>query len=259
MNITTEAAIRAVLAADGSFDDSTIETAVKIMRGVDTGTGTGDEKPEQVLRFAEAVRLLGVSRRTVTNYVSRGLLDLVYGCGKRAALGISMSSYNRFIHSRTEDHTARIAERKRRAEAIATERARRCSANRERKIRRIRKMIAAAHPETKMQLCKALKAILDSTPEYSVSLACHAVGLPRSSYHMYCARQHEPWAAQRNKESVALEIIKANYPDATVRINLSEAHGLVKDHGIPITMETVAKLLDANGYIRKRKGMTNEQ
>ena len=110
-----------------------------------------------------------------------------------------------------------------------------------------------------MQLCKALKAILDSAPEYSVSLACHAVGLPRSSYHMYCARQHEPWAAQRNKESVALEIIKANYPDATVRINLSEAHGLVKDHGIPITMETVARLLDANGYIRKRKGMTNEQ
>ena len=47
MNITTEAAIRAVLAADGSFDDSTVETAVKIMRGVDTGTGTGDEKPNK--------------------------------------------------------------------------------------------------------------------------------------------------------------------------------------------------------------------
>ena len=88
------------------------------MRGTDIGTGTGDEKSEQVLRFAEAAKLLGVSRRTVTNYVTRGLLDLVYGCGKRAALGISMSSYNRFIHSRTKDHTARIAERKRRADAI---------------------------------------------------------------------------------------------------------------------------------------------
>lgn len=61
------------------------------------------------------------------------------------------------------------------------------------------------------------------------------------------------------KESVALEVIKANYPDTETKVNLCEVHGLVKDHGIPITMETVAKLLDANGYIRKRKGMTNEQ
>lgn len=253
MKKQTEITIRSILATDNTILSELSEWAITILSGKDN-LSEQHNLPLGILRFPTAAKLLNVSTWTVHSYARHGHLDLVYGCGEHNALGVSISSFNRFIRNRTEDHSARIAQRKHAAEIAATERARRIVADRERAIRRIRKLVGEAHAETKFQICKAIEKILESTTAYSTRFVCSAVGIPPSTFTTYRTRQHEPWAAQHKKESVALEIIKANYPDATVRINLSEAHGLVKDHGISITMETVAKLLDANGFDRKRKG-----
>lgn len=253
MEKQTEITIRSILATDNTIPSELSERAITILSGKDN-LSEQHNLPLGILRFPTAAKLLNVSTWTVHSYARHGHLDLVYGCGEHNALGVSISSFNRFIRNRTEDHSARIAQRKHAAEIAATERARRIVADRERAIRRIRKLVGEAHAETKFQICKAIEKILESTTAYSTRFVCSAVGIPPSTFTTYRTRQHEPWAAQHKKEAVALEIIKANYPDATVRINLSEAHGLVKDHGISITMETVAKLLDANGFDRKRKG-----
>lgn len=255
MNIQTEALLKAILRADETVDRSLIENAMKILHGI----SIGEVNPDQVLRFDEAAKLLAVTRRTITNYMERGLLTPVYGGGVKKALGISMESYNKFILERSEYRAVKISELNRVREAIAKEKSKAKALAREHKKRKIRKLIRAASFESKAQLYEAIRKLVDSSEEYSANLVCEALGIPNSTYNLYCARHYEPWAAQRKKEEVVMQVISANYPNKTEPIGLREAHRLIQDHGIALAIETLARLLDANGYIREKKGSSHEQ
>ncbi len=80
---------------DGEIPKDRIEKALDVLRG----GGDGEDDLIHTVRFADVVKILGVSRRTITYYVEHGYLDAVYGCGKRA-IGVTRDSIMRFVNRR---------------------------------------------------------------------------------------------------------------------------------------------------------------
>ena len=109
MNINTELALRSVFDCDETISKDRIESAIRIMNGL----APYEEKPVQVIRFSELVRLLGASRRSITNYIRHGLLDPVYGSGNQRAYGVTMESYSRYIRECSENRNPPTPERTR--------------------------------------------------------------------------------------------------------------------------------------------------
>ena len=96
MKPTTEMAIRSIAQADEEIKSEHLEQAIDIMKG----RKSADDELEHVLRRKEVMKLLHIHRRTLDYYIDKGYLTRVYGAGQRA-LGVSRSSYLRFIERRT--------------------------------------------------------------------------------------------------------------------------------------------------------------
>ena len=96
MKPTTEMAIRSIAQADEEIKSEHLEQAIDIMKG----RKTADDELEHVLRRKEVMKLLHIHRRTLDYYLDKGYLTRVCGAGQRA-LGVSRSSYLRFIKRRT--------------------------------------------------------------------------------------------------------------------------------------------------------------
>ncbi len=95
MKQETELAVRSVLTMDGEIPKDRVEKALDVLRG----GGDGEDDLIHTVRFTDVVKILGVSRRTITYYVEHGYLDAVYGCGKRA-IGVTRASIMRFVNRR---------------------------------------------------------------------------------------------------------------------------------------------------------------
>ena len=95
MNPKTELAIRGIAATDASIKPTWVEDAITILKN----GNLKNPEVEHVLRRKQVMELLHIHRRTLDYYLDRGYLDRVYGGGERA-LGISRSSYLRFIEQR---------------------------------------------------------------------------------------------------------------------------------------------------------------
>ena len=91
MKIQTEMAIRSIASTDDEVVGGNLERAIEVLRG-----NAGNEDLIQVLRYGEVAGLLHVHKRTLDYYIRMGYLDKVYGGGKRA-IGISRTSFNRFV------------------------------------------------------------------------------------------------------------------------------------------------------------------
>ena len=92
MTPQTEMTFRSLLAMDQEVRQELVERAVdarhlRLVR---------QRELSQVIRYKDAMKLLGVSRDTINYYVRHGHLERVYGCGRQRALGISKASYVRF-------------------------------------------------------------------------------------------------------------------------------------------------------------------
>jgi len=97
MKAETEQMIRSVAKMDGGINGNDLERAINIMRGIKED----NQDLVHVIRRKDAMRLLGVHRRTLDYYIKMGYLDRVYGGGQRA-IGISRESYLRFTARRRE-------------------------------------------------------------------------------------------------------------------------------------------------------------
>ena len=95
MKVETEQMIRSMVKMDGEVNPNDLERAINIMRGVK------DDNLDlvHVIRRKDAMKMLGVHRRTLDYYLKMGYLDRVYGGGQRA-IGISRESFIRFTSQR---------------------------------------------------------------------------------------------------------------------------------------------------------------
>ena len=95
MKAETEIALRGILQMDPEIEKTDVERAIDLL------CGRKEESAEdvQVIRRKDAMKWLGVHRRTLDYYIEKGYLDRVYGGGERA-IGISRESYLRFMASR---------------------------------------------------------------------------------------------------------------------------------------------------------------
>ena len=95
MKVETEQMIRSMAKMDGEVNPNDLERAINIMRGVK------DDNLDlvHVIRRKDAMKMLGVHRRTLDYYLKMGYLDRVYGGGQRA-IGISRESFIRFTSQR---------------------------------------------------------------------------------------------------------------------------------------------------------------
>ena len=95
MKVETEQMIRSMAKMDGEVNPNDLERAINIMRGVK------DDNLDlvHVIRRKDAMKMLGVHRRTLDYYLKMGYLDRVYGGGQRA-IGISRESFIRFMTKR---------------------------------------------------------------------------------------------------------------------------------------------------------------
>ena len=95
MKVETEQMIRSMAKMDGEVNPNDLERAINIMRGVK------DDNLDlvHVIRRKDAMKMLGVHRRTLDYYLKMGYLDRVYGGGQRA-IGISRESFIRFTSHR---------------------------------------------------------------------------------------------------------------------------------------------------------------
>lgn len=250
MNKQTEITLKSIFAVDETIDSAQIDSAIKILQ---SQTITCKTHPTQVIKFCEAARLLHVTAWTVNDYANRGLLERVYGGGAKKAIGISLQSYNRFILLQRTNDDIQSEERMRLKKENISFKASIKAADHSRKIRRVKRLLALPNNASRQQTYEAIKALLGSTKEFSMSLICAAAGMPLTTYLSYRKRNRAPWDEQRKKESVALVLIKELF-DTSAVISLREAHRTIQAHGFHITLTTVARLMDRANLIRVKKG-----
>ena len=92
MKPETESLLRYTLGGDPSISKADARVAIDILYGYPARTSD----LVHVIRFDKAVKLLGVARSTLGNIIRAGLLDRVFGTGRRA-FGITQDSYQRFV------------------------------------------------------------------------------------------------------------------------------------------------------------------
>ena len=107
MKVETEQMIRSMAKMDGEVNPNDLERAINIMRGVKDG----NLDLVHVIRRKDAMKMLGVHRRTLDYYLKMGYLDRVYGGGQRA-IGISRESFIRFTSHRPEPLVQKVKNEK---------------------------------------------------------------------------------------------------------------------------------------------------
>lgn len=95
MKPQTEAALRNIASMDPSVRPEDIEKAIRFLNGETDGV----KEEIEVIKRKDVMELLRIKRRTLDNYLERGLMDRVYGGGKKA-IGISRESFIRFTTMR---------------------------------------------------------------------------------------------------------------------------------------------------------------
>ena len=254
MNINTELALRSVFDCDETISKDRIEGAIRIMNGL----APYEEKPVQVIRFSELVRLLGASRRSITNYIRHGLLDPVYGSGNRRAYGVTMESYTRFIRERSENRNPPTPEKTRKLLESLHAKSNRKARIREGMCMKIRALLKLSPSAGRQEKFEAVKRVLEATSGFSKALVCEAAGLHVSTYNTYAERPQGAWANMRKRASVALQIIRTNFSAELDTVSVADAYRLIRSHGISTSEKTIIRLLDENGFKRTRKGAIND-
>lgn len=255
MNIKTEQTLRSIFAIDETIPQARIDEVIRILQG----RISEKKAPQQTLRFNEVMALLGVSRRTITNYIHSGHLELVFGSGTTRALGVTMDSYSNFVHTRSQNRNPPSPEKERRRIEAIRQKAEMRSHVLNGKILTIRRLLKIDEDASQKERYKAISRLLNSSSRFSKTLVCKAAGVNLTAYINYAQRPKEYWLAQRQKETVALQIIRTSQINPNDKIGLLEAHKLVRNHGIHIAVKTIAKLLDASGFNRERKGSRNDK
>lgn len=94
MKAQTEAAIRSIAGMDPEVKAENLEKAIRYLKGEADG-----EPTVEMMKRKDVMSLLHITRRTLDSYLERGLLDRVYGGGKKA-IGVSRESFIRFTTRR---------------------------------------------------------------------------------------------------------------------------------------------------------------
>lgn len=92
-----EMTLRTILSRDPELDPVRIDRAIDLLNG----RLNREIADLEVVKSRDAMALLGVSERTLRDYVKKGILRPVYGCGNRA-IGVSRKSLSAFARPRAE-------------------------------------------------------------------------------------------------------------------------------------------------------------
>ncbi len=96
MTENTREAVRAILATDSTVAPSLAAAALKLLAGEG-----GDNKPlPRLVRTAEAIRLFGVTRKTLCIWAEKGFLAPVYAGKTRCRLGYTSESVQRMLEGK---------------------------------------------------------------------------------------------------------------------------------------------------------------
>ena len=95
-----ELTLRTILMRDPELEPVRIDRAINFLND----RLSHDPAEMEVVRFQDAMALLGVGKRTIMKYVKTGRLRPIYGCGSRA-IGVSRKS----IMALTSPHVSRKA------------------------------------------------------------------------------------------------------------------------------------------------------
>ena len=83
MQEATYRAIKAVLDSDLTLDASRKKAVLDVLTGVSPNRNPGKKPPDKILKGVEVAKLLGVCRKTVQNWRTRGML-VPFKTGKNA-------------------------------------------------------------------------------------------------------------------------------------------------------------------------------
>jgi len=99
--LRTQAVVKLLLSTDSVVTADQMNLVLEILKGnPPVGVLAGTPLPHVVHR-REAMRLLGVASRTIDNYVEKGLLTPVRGCGRKV-VGYSEESVRCLAEGRAE-------------------------------------------------------------------------------------------------------------------------------------------------------------
>lgn len=94
MTAQTELVVRNILSLDPEVRQQDVERAIDVLRG--RQVEAEPQAPIPYIKYKDAVKFLCISRRTLDNYLHRGILDkVVRGDGR--TMGISRASYERLV------------------------------------------------------------------------------------------------------------------------------------------------------------------
>jgi len=97
MLINTRQAIRGILALDGTIDPTVANAAVAMLENGKIDDGGLDKTVDG----STAASLLGISRRSLNNYVKRGLVRRIGGSATRTRERFSLQSVRDYLNGTT--------------------------------------------------------------------------------------------------------------------------------------------------------------
>jgi len=99
MNSETESNLRMFLDMDNSISREIADHFIDILKG-----NISDARDLGFVRHKKLKQLTGLSRATLHRFIKAGFFDLAYVPGRTLAVGVTLDSYNRFLHDHHEDN-----------------------------------------------------------------------------------------------------------------------------------------------------------
>lgn len=242
MKQQTAETLKSILAFEPELSGDQIQRALEIMdRSLDPNS-----RPFSIIRYKEAMSLLGVSHSTLINLINKGLFTRAYGSGSKLALGITAESYNRFIH----DYSRKASPQK--AIQVITPRDRNRAAY-EMRIRKIRWAYHFTAQTTKNEKCEAIAKLLSAHKGISLSMACIAAGISEPTYRHFIRKISRPRSERTKRIGRVADIISRSFPVTSTPPSVSAIEYALRQYGIKTSRKTISALLDKMGYARIKK------
>lgn len=99
MKPETETKLRMIIDLDTSIPREEISHFLDILKG-----NISDARDLGFIRFKRVMELTGLSHASVYSYIQLGAFEPAYVPGRKLAIGITLESYNRFLHDHHEDN-----------------------------------------------------------------------------------------------------------------------------------------------------------
>jgi len=99
MKAETENNLRMFIDMDSTIPREDVQHFIDILNGK-----ISDAKDLGIIRYKKLMKLTGLCHLSVNRYIRLGFFEAAYVPGRTLAVGITLESYNRFLHDHHEDN-----------------------------------------------------------------------------------------------------------------------------------------------------------